>query len=188
MIISNKELLDNNYLIVDNFIDAEYAKALYKTFREDSLRYPENFQKDPQCPNSLAMCNWRWFLELLIVKTPFMSEIIGEPMLPTYSYARVYCNQETLKKHKDRPACEISVSVHLDGDNKWPICFTKPNGEEVSVELSSGQAVIYLGCDSIHWRDAYEGEHYGQVFLHYVKSRGNNWVYYFDNKGVENAN
>jgi hypothetical protein len=34
-------------------------------------------------------------------------------MLPTYSYARIYANGDELKKHRDRPACEVSVTLHL---------------------------------------------------------------------------
>jgi hypothetical protein len=178
------QLIENNYLIIDNFIDPDRAKGLYKLFKDDSQKYPNIFQHDEQCPKSLALYDWRWFVELLVEKCNFMSEIMQEPMLPTYSYARVYANGEVLKKHKDRPACEISVTCHLDSDGTdWEIYFTKPNGQEVSAILKPGQAVIYLGCLSEHWREAFTGEHYGQVFLHYVRSRAENWDCYFDKSG-----
>jgi hypothetical protein len=176
-----QQLLDNNYLVIDNFITEEKAKELYKCFKSEANINPQAFSHDPMCPKSLAIYNFRWFVELLIDKIPFMSEVLEEPMFPTYSYARIYANQEVLKKHKDRHACEVSVTLHLDSDGtEWPIWVTKPSGEQVSCNLKSGQAVIYLGMISEHWRDAFQGQEYGQVFLHYVRGRGENWVCYFD--------
>jgi len=109
-----------------------------------------------------------------------MTEFMGEPMLPSYSYARLYQKNEVLKKHKDRPSCEISVSLHLNGDSPWDIWFTKPNGEKISYNLKPGQAVIYQGMLSEHGRDVYQGNNYGQVFLHYVRAEGEHWEHFFD--------
>ena len=123
-----------------------------------------------------------YFVEMLIDKIKFMTYLMEEPMFPTYSYARLYSNGETLEKHIDRPACEISVTVHLGGDKDWEIFFTKPDGQEVSVILKPAQAVVYLGCKSIHWREKFEGTEYAQVFLHYVRAKGEYAKYYFDKK------
>jgi len=176
-----QQLIDNNYVIIDNFISEEKAKELYSYFKEEAVKNPQGFTPDPQCPKSLAIYDFRWFVELLVDKIPFMSEVLEEPMFPTYSYARIYANKEVLKKHKDRHACEVSVTLHLGSDGTdWPIWFTKPNGEQVSYNLKPGQGVIYLGMISEHWRDAFQGQEYSQVFLHYVRGRGENWVCYFD--------
>lgn len=176
-----QQLLDNNYLVIDNFITEEKAKELFTKFKNDAIADPVAFKADAMCPNSLAMYNYRWFVELLIEKIPLMSEVLGELMLPTYSYARLYVNKEVLNKHKDRHACEVSVTIHLDSDGtEWPIWFTKPNGEKISYILKPGQAVVYLGMVSEHWRDSFQGKEYGQVFLHYVRSRGENWDCFFD--------
>lgn len=178
-----QQLLDNNYLIIDNFITEDKAKELHKWFKNEANTNPQSLVYDNECPRSLCIYDFRWFVELLVDKTPFMSKVLEEPMLPTYTYARIYTNQEVLQKHIDRHACEVSVSLHLDSDGtEWPIWFTKPNGEQISCNLKSGQAVIYLGMKTIHWRDAFQGKEYGQVFLHYVRSRGENWVCFFDKK------
>ena len=39
-------------------------------------------------------------------------------------------------------------------------------------KLGDGDAVIYRGCDLEHWRDAFEGQDCGQVFLHYNNKAG----------------
>jgi hypothetical protein len=178
-----EQLLENNYLVVNNFISPDEAKFFYEQFKKASVETPELFNKDPQCPLSLAMYDYKWFVHLLLARLPIMNELMQELMLPTYSYARIYANGDELKKHKDRPACEVSVTLHLGSDgSKWPIWFTKPNGETVSYDLEPGQAVVYLGMISEHWRDKFEGDEYAQVFLHYVRFGGEHWDVYFDKK------
>ena len=174
-------LNQDNFIVIDNFIDTNSANALYKHFVAETKDHPEMFKRDPQCPKSMSIYNFRWFLELLINKIPFMDEIMEEPMFPTYSYARLYSHGEELIKHVDKPICEVSVSMHLGSDGtEWPIYVTKPNKEIVGINLKPGQAIIYYGLEAAHWRDKFEGQEYGQVFLHYVKGRGNNWKRYFD--------
>ena len=34
--------------------------------------------------------------------------------------------------------------------------------------------LVYRGCDVEHWREAFEGENCGQVFLHYNDASGEN--------------
>ena len=175
-----KELKQNNYLFIDNFITPAKAAELYKQMKDDAKTFPEAFTHDEQCPKSLAIYNYRWVLGLLTDKVTFMNKTVGEPLLPSYAYSRIYAKGEVLKKHKDRPACEVSVTLNLGSDKDWDIYFTKPNGEVVSQNLKPGQAVIYLGMESEHWRDAYKGKQYGQVFLHYVKLNGEYWNHCFD--------
>jgi hypothetical protein len=175
-----KQLKDDNYLVVDDFMTPTQAAELYKQIKDDAKKFPEAFTHDEQCPKSLAIYNYRWVLGLLTEKVAFMNKILGEPVLPSYAYSRIYAKGEVLKKHKDRPACEVSVTLNLGGDKDWDIYFTKPNGEVVAKNLKPGQAVIYLGMVSEHWRDTYKGKQYGQVFLHYVKLNGEYWNHCFD--------
>jgi len=180
---SYKQQLDNNnYVFLDNFISPSEAKDLHKKVLNYYEENAQLFDNDTQCPTTPSIHNFKPFLELLIKKIPNVSELIEELVLPTYTYARLYKNGDILEKHLDRPACEISLTIHLDGDHKWPIWFTKPNGQIVNCELTSGQAVLYKGMISRHWRDKFEGTQYGQVFLHYVKSQGPNWKYFFDKR------
>jgi len=174
----NLEITTNNYIYLPNFIDNLTASNLAKEFRQFTIE--NNSVGDSQAPNSLIEYNYIGFLELLCEKTPEVSKFLGEKVLPTYSYARVYRNNCELLSHTDREACEISLTIHLDGDSEWPINIRKPNGEVVSLNLRTGDAMMYLGCEAEHWREPYKGKEYIQVFLHYVRSRGENSFAYFD--------
>jgi Rps23 Pro-64 3,4-dihydroxylase Tpa1-like proline 4-hydroxylase len=174
----NKKLLENNYIVLENFISNERSTNLSFEF----LKYckENNLQGDEQAPNSYSAYNYVPFLELLCEKTPEVSSAIGETVLPTYAYSRVYKNGSELVRHTDRDACEISLTLHLHGDSSWPIWIETPSGENRCVELNPGDAMVYLGKIAPHWRDVYEGEYYSQVFLHYVRSRGDCSYAYFD--------
>lgn len=163
-------IMENNYVYIPNFISSYEAVKLSQEFK----KYCEvkKSASDQQVPNSPAEYNFIGFLELLCEKTPEVTKFLGEKVLPTYTYGRVYKNGAELTRHVDRDACEVSLTVHLDGDKEWPIYIKKPNGEEVELTLRSGDAMMYLGCQAEHWRQKFDGEEYVQVFMHYVKSRG----------------
>lgn len=174
----NKKLLENNYIVLKNFITNERSTDLSFEFLKHCKQ--NNLQGDEQAPNSYSAYNYMPFLELLCEKTPEVSLAIGETVLPTYAYSRVYKNGSELLRHTDRDACEISLTLHLHGDSSWPIWIETPSGENRCVDLSPGDAMVYLGKIAPHWRDVYEGEYYSQVFLHYVRSQGDCSYAYFD--------
>ena len=177
----NAQLEQNNFLFVPNFISQERAQVLSQEFF--ILEHDNKCTKDNQAPNSPAIYNFKPFLELLCQKTNKVTNLIEEQVLPTYSFARIYKNGAVLNRHRDRHACEISLTVHLGGDSPWDISIQKPNGEEVDLTLNTGDAMLYFGCTADHWRSTpFTGQNYSQVFLHYVRSNGPNAWAYFDKK------
>lgn len=65
---------------------------------------------------------------LQIKKQKLFEDILGLKLIPTYCYSRIYKPGEVLKKHIDRYACEISVTVTLGYIGKiWPIFFLNRN-------------------------------------------------------------
>jgi Rps23 Pro-64 3,4-dihydroxylase Tpa1-like proline 4-hydroxylase len=174
----NYNLSDNGYIVLPEFITKKRSTSLSYEFLKHCKE--NQLAGDSQAPNSHSDYNYIPFLELLCEKTPEVSSIVGETVLPTYTYSRIYKNGSELTKHTDRDACEISLTVHLDGDSKWPIWIETPSGEHRCVELNPGDAMLYLGRTAPHWRDVYGGEHYTQAFLHYVRSRGDCAYTYFD--------
>ena len=103
-------------------------------------------------------------------------------LIPCYTYARIYKKGDILRRHRDRPSCEISTTLHLGGD-LWPI-FLDPTGQKtvideykqihkpnapqgISITLEVGDMLVYSRCDLEHWREPFEGDNCAQVFLHY---------------------
>lgn len=172
------EIIKNNYLHVPSFIKQDEAIKLSKEFKEYCNKF--NIQGDLQAPNSHSMLNFMPFLRLLVEKVSQVSELLEEEVLPTYTYARIYKINSELLRHRDRPACEISLTLNLSKDAEWPIHFQRPDKSETSVELEPGDAVMYLGCQSDHWREKFEGQECVQLFLHYVRSYGSKSWAFFD--------
>lgn len=167
----------SSFKVVENFITKEESATLADSF----INYcnSSHVLGDNQSPISPSVHNFPLFVELLCNKVTEVSKIIGEQVLPTYAYARVYKKGSVLAKHTDREACEVSLTLNLKKDSNWPI-FIVSEGKEVSVELEPGTAMLYKGMEAEHWRNEFLGEEYVQVFLHYVRSRGVNSFAMFD--------
>lgn len=172
------EIIQNNYLYVPEFISESDAYSLGNEFKKHCVDF--NLLGDPQAPNAQSMYNFLPFVRLLVKKTAHVTELLGEEVLPTYTYARIYRRGAVLERHRDRPACEISFTLNLTKDTNWPIYFQRPDGSETSVELNPGDAAMYLGCQADHWRNKFEGEEHVQVFLHYVRANGPKAWAFFD--------
>ena len=115
---------------------------------------------------------------LMLKKQLLMENETGKKLLPTYAFWRCYTKYSTLKKHVDRPPCEISVTVNINGDGTaWPI-FMKGT----PLNLETGDAAIYLGCEIEHWREEFKGDYQFQAFLHYVDAEGENKKHYMDKR------
>ena len=104
-----------------------------------------------------------------------LEKAIGKKLYNTYYYDRFYNPGQKLTNHADRPACEISVTVHISNNvsNPWPIWIKTPDtyddpkkkteiiqkGENRSVILNPGDGMVYKGCERPHWRDPLSREY-----------------------------
>ena len=177
-----KKQFDNlGFVIIRNFISKNKAKKLSKEFKDFCDNNPNETQPDDQVKGAPAYHNHEAFVELLSTKTSKVSKILKERILPSYSYARVYQKGNILEKHVDRKSCEISLTVHLDGDQEWEFYIEDKIGEVHEIVLTSGDAILYSGREVLHWRNEYKGSFYSQTFLHYVKSSGICKHNYFEN-------
>jgi hypothetical protein len=175
------EIIQNNYIYVPEFISKDEARHLAEEFQEYCKKFNKKDVTDP-APHVNSELNWLPFVRLLVQKIPEVSKIIGEEVLPTYTYARWQTKGHDLPRHRDRASCEISISLNLKKDLDWGIWIQKPTGEEFEINLNPGDAVLYLGCQADHWRNKFEGEEHIQVFLHYVRANGPKSWAFFDKK------
>ena len=191
----------NKYQVLRNAISKDLAAFCYKYLQisaeadhwmlnngvtHSGNKLVGNFN-DPQVPNSYAKYADRVMETLLVDTIKVMQKKTGLRLVPTYSYCRLYKTGNILKRHKDRPSCEISTTLNLGGD-PWPILID-PTGSDnvideyknihkpgapkgVEVNLKPGDMLIYSGCELEHWREPFEGKLCGQVFLHYNHADG----------------
>ncbi len=130
-------------------------------------------RSDAQVPTAKTILDHEYMFETLHERLwPVVEQIVGEELIPTYAYARLYGNGDTLEKHRDRPACEVSVTIQLGRSHHyaWPIFMGN-----LRFDLGEGDGVVYSGCDVEHWREPCagpDGYYAGQVFLHFVRKHG----------------
>lgn len=163
---------DNRFAYLKNVVPIEFCQFFtHVLMRHGDLN---NSHGDEQVPNAKAIMHHDVLFETLQERLwPVFEQIVGEELLPTYSYARLYSNGDVLEKHTDRPACEVSVTIQLGRSHHyaWPIFM---GGQRF--DMAEGDAILYSGCDIEHWRnkcDGPDGYYSGQVFLHFVRKNGN---------------
>ena len=188
------------YQVIKNAVSFELANFIFNYFllKRDAVKfmYDNNFVydtgvlgtwSDKQVPNTYSHYADMVMETLMMKVLPRMEKETGLKLLPTYSYARIYKKGDILKRHKDRPSCEISTTVNLGGD-PWPIFIDgtgsnnvideyknihKPDAPKgTKVLLDVGDMLVYSGCELEHWREPFEGKLCGQVFLHYNHADG----------------
>jgi hypothetical protein len=174
----NETLQARHFVVLPQFITRLRAQALAKSLSEHFEKVP--FSSDKTVPGAPAVYDFLPFVRLLVEKIPQVEAVSEEKVLPTYSYARLYGHGQDLRLHQDRDACELSLTLNLDADQVWPIWLQTPSGESVSLRQQPGDAVMYLGCRTPHWREPFEGQFCSQVFLHYVFAHGTRAHAYFD--------
>jgi hypothetical protein len=185
----------NKYQVIKGALSYELANFIFNYFllKRDAVdwMYKNNVTydtglhgtwTDQQVPNTYSHYADHVMETLLVKMLPVMAKETGLNLVPTYSYARIYKKGDILRRHKDRPSCEISTTLNLGGD-PWPIfidgtgadsvideykSIIKPNAPEgTKVLLDVGDMLVYSGCELEHWREPLEGDVCAQVFLHY---------------------
>lgn len=171
MLQAQKSFIKHGAIHVTKLVPLEFCKFFtHVLMRKADL---QEDQGDAQIPNARARLDHEYMFETLQERLwSTIESVVGEELIPTYSYARLYTNGDELMKHTDRPACEISVTLQLGRSHHyaWPIYMGNNR-----YDLGEGDAVIYSGCTVEHWREpcnAPEGYYSGQVFMHYVRKHG----------------
>lgn len=164
------QLAQNGAVLVPKLLPVEFCHFFTHVLLRQIDLQPGG---DEQVPTAKVTLSHEYMFETLQERIwPVVEQIAGEELIPTYSYARLYSNGDVLKKHTDRPACEVSMTIQLGRSHhySWPIYMGNQR-----FDLAEGDAVLYSGCDIEHWRDVCDGpENYysGQVFVHFVRKNG----------------
>lgn len=176
------------YLKVENLIDQTTLDTVSRYF-ENKINRGEWGQKDLAVNDSSKFGYYADPLIEVLLKSclPTVEKETGLALEPTYSFSRVYQGGEELKPHTDRPSCEISVTVNVacTTSEPWPIWMQYASNDPTKCMLNPGDAVIYKGCEVMHWRRPLEqGAVNPQFMLHYVVKDGPNAAYKFDKRAA----
>jgi len=171
---------DTKLKIVKNFFSKEEVELLNKyviiQHRLNIDRF--DFKHNPNCDTYKYADPL--MESLLLCKFDLMEKETNLKLRPTYSAWRMYTKFADLTKHVDRHSCEISVTAMIGSDGTpWPIYI----GDK-EVELQDGDAVIYLGCETEHYRKEFLGDWHAQVFFHYVDANGKNKEWWKDKRSL----
>ena len=164
----------NRYIYLSEVLSKDVCKNLTQHMHD--LHKEGKLVQDEQCPLSWSVYGDPTFDGLLEKLAKPIGDKLGVELLPTYTYARLYQPGDRLKKHTDRPSCEISGTMTLgyDPDSAlWPIFFGKDKDDPgTSYDIDVGDLVMYRGNELVHWRPEYKGKWQVQVFFHYVDANG----------------
>jgi len=184
----------NGFTVIKEAIDPKIADFVYKYFLlkrkvAETLfdtKYISPFTtywgvwNDQQVLNTYSVYGDVAMETLLTEVKSIMEKITELELIETYAYARIYKKGDILHRHKDRFSCEISTTMNLGGD-EWPIYIAEKESDGVmkdgkyipstskgvEVKLNPGDMLVYRGNILEHWREAFQGEDCGQVFLHF---------------------
>tara|TARA_B100000282_G_C31654595_1_gene454683 strand:+ start:258 stop:965 length:708 start_codon:yes stop_codon:yes gene_type:complete len=196
----------NGYFVIRNLCD---PKKLYHKLPKErgtlkwygkKLTNYDNLGVETQVEGSLARYLHPQYSKIHSEVRLILEKFIGRKLYNTYYYDRFYFPGQELTRHLDRPACEISVSVHVSSNIKqdWAFYIKTPDGykdstkkeilyygKEKPIFLKPGDGVVYKGCERPHWRNRMPGLldsliynsnvdelYYHQIFFHYVLQDG----------------
>ena len=187
---------EHRWVKIDKFIDRNMANLLYHHtqleaarlgyFEDNDIKCDEDIWgtfSDSQAPGDFSKYGDPIMDTLLSLSLTQMETLTGMDLVPTYSYHRLYTLGTELKKHSDRPSCEISTTLCLGYNNSnidasiypdwsWPMFVKEKDGKEVAIDMKPGDMIIYRGCELKHWREPLKATNHAQVFLHYNEKGG----------------
>ena len=187
---------EHRWVKIDKFVPIEMCNLLYHHTQLEAMRlnyYDENGIEydndvdgtfaDKQAPGDFSKYGDPIMDTLLSLSLEQMQTLTSKELVPTYSYHRLYTTGTELKRHKDRPSCEISTTICLGYDNSnvdaskypdwdWPMFIKEKNGKEIPIHMKPGDMIIYRGCEVEHWREPLWANNHAQVFLHYNEKGG----------------
>lgn len=165
------------YAVIPALVPAAQRSALRHYYRALIAERHVRFG-DGQVERRFAQHNEpvaRLFLSAL---SSVVSAVARRPVRPAYAYFASYREGAVLKRHRDRPQCELSISLLIDyepGDadvSPWPLWLARGSEEPGhAVHQRPGDGIVYKGCDLDHWRTALpRGHRSTHLFLHYVST------------------
>jgi len=182
----DKDFAKNEYGVLKGFLQpimlARVRKYIAWLESTGAHRPDAGQHKAGQAKRHTAL-NERMARLLYGIASPYVSNVLGRPVRPSYSFMGIYHDQSDLPHHRDNEQCEYTVSIEVDAQPqgyKWPIyvCNEHRNGGdwkekcpggETALESMPGDAVMIRGRFRTHRRDKLApNAKVSQIFLHFV--------------------
>jgi len=126
-----KDFEQNKYVVVRSLVVEPTLSSLNKYALKRMSLLPTEVEQmnddDEAAPTPSAYGDP--MMEMLLLNLSSKIETLtGLQLHPTFAFCRVYQHGDSLKKHRDRKACEIAVTLSLgqQGDRPWPLAIEGP--------------------------------------------------------------
>ena len=132
--------------------------------------------------------------ELQIKLTNYVSEVVQEPVEPSYNFLSLYNNLGVCGVHMDAPYAKWTLDVCINQSEKWPIYFSRiqdwpekyktvednwqnqiksdVTNDFSKYELKENEAVVFSGSSQWHYRDrilkSQKNNYCHLAFFHYI--------------------
>jgi len=202
---NNDEMEKDGCIVIKNLCDPEelyYPVPLERgqIVYRDASRF-EHIEQDPQVPGSLSRHNHPQYRSIYNKVRKKLEDLLERRLSRTFYYDRYYFSGQELKKHLNSEQHEITVTIHISNNLKeeWPVWIKTSDtytdkvksailvpGDERSIVLEPGDALVYKGCERPCWRDKMHSKqskiwwfgdekeyYYHELCLNYVLSDGN---------------
>lgn len=190
---AHSKFVESRYAVLPEILPPAQMAAMRRFYRAyvDAGFMPFG---DPQVSNRFRQHNEPFAATLHRSCALLMSRIVGEEVIPSYSYAASYKEGASLRPHTDREQCEYSISFQVDYTpeqsgqrSPWPLYveplglstdgisddwfdeYSKERPGKIGVNLASGDGLIYKGRELVHYRFKLPPGHRStSLFFHYV--------------------
>ena len=188
---------NDGYVSLKNLIPREVANGILARLRADLAREGVDISRLAKTGALLVRpavelygYQYPMFIPFLWGLTPTVANLVGEDVLPTYAYFRLYREGDLCKVHGDRLACEHSISLTLGYSDgiAWPLEVAKQRTEvpyaradedfaseerASGVPMNVGDGVLYQGVHHHHGRTTPNPNRWSaHLFLHWVARNG----------------
>lgn len=169
-----KELADKRFVRLNDLLTPETCQLLSN--RVHILKKAGKLKVCDLCPLSQWVYGDDCFSEVHQFFCAQLSSLFGIELIATFNAVRLYSQNATLPKHRDREACEFSLSIPIDfqGDELWPIYLSQEKQEEpgIPISLKVGDGIMLQGAKMYHWRKPLKSQWQIQAFFFFVDAAG----------------
>ena len=197
-ITKNESFEENGFLLLKNlcepngmFSPVPKERGVLSWWGKNYNEYRHTSEEEAQVNGSVSRYFYPQYIDVHNQIRKVLESKLGKRLYNTYYYERFYFPGQELKKHVDRDACEISVTVHISSNIKepWPIWVKsadkyidkektelKEEGIIYPVFLLPGDGLVYKGCERPHWREWMPGTL--QTYLNKKNNKESKQLYY----------